>query len=661
MLRLTTPILSALLLLSACSKGDDTAPIRPVGKGHCASYDELRQPFFGDTHVHTDRSLDANTQGTRLSQADAYAFARGATIGIQPYDEDGNALRSLTLEAPLDFVLLADHAEYLGTIRTCEDPARPGYDHPDCQVFREDPETAFLFLNFNLGLPEDQVAYPDLCGEGGELCLEAGKEVWEEIRRDAEAAYDRTTSCEFTTFIGYEWSPGPGTLNLHRNVLFANDRVPDSAVSYFDEPYVEGLWRELRAGCLDRDDGCDVLAIPHNSNVSGGRMFEDVMEDGSPFDEAYVAERNAMEPLIEIYQHKGDSECLPGDLLGDELCGFEKIPANNLFDTITGLFSTPIPSDFVRSALGEGMRFERELGSNPFQYGVTAATDTHIAAPGAVSESDFPGHGGAGQANRTLPEGLSDTTYVSPGGIGGVWAEENSREAIFEAMRRRESFGTSGPRIVPRFFGGWSYPDELCQSPELAAVGYEQGVPMGGALELPTDANASAAPRFVVMAKQDPSGAPLQRIQIVKGWLDGEQHRTRVYDVAGEPDNGASVSLETCEPSGPGAAELCEVWEDPDFESSQDAYYYVRALENPTCRWSTRQCVEAGYDCTDPQTPMDEACCDPSAGLNTSLCEGVDCADPDSLPPVDARCCVPRAEPVIQERAWTSPIWYRAP
>jgi len=647
----------ASIVLAGCTSSDQS-PSRVPGKANCASFDALRQPFFGETHVHTDLSLDANTQATRLTQSDAYAFARGEAIGIQPYDDEGNSLRSLTIDAPLDFVMLSDHAEYLGMIRVCEDPERDGYDHPDCQLFRDDPESAFFTLNFPLGESEELTGHLELCGDGAARCLEAGLDVWAEVQEGADAAYDRSPSCEFTTFIGYEWTAGPLARNLHRNVMFANATVPNDVVSYFDEPYVEGLWRALRADCLDQNDGCDVLTIPHNSNLSNGRFFEDQMENGAPLDEAYVAERNAMEPIIEIYQHKGSSECLPGDLIGDELCGFETIPFNNLAAATFESFSAPPSTDFVRAALGEGMRFEVELGTNPFEYGIIASTDTHIAAPGAVSEAGFPGHGGAGQPNRTLPEAFTDSIYMGPGGLAGVWAEENSREALFEAMRNRETFGTSGPRIVPRFFGGWSYPEDLCDSVDFARIGYEQGVPMGSVLAPPTDGNASVAPRFAVMAKQDPAGGALQRLQIVKGWLDGGAHRTEVYDVAGDADNGADVDLTSCEVIGTGAAELCAVWEDPDFDPSLRAYYYARVIENPSCRWTTHQCVGANYDCEDPTTPIDDACCDPAAGLNTAFCDEIDCAIPD-LPPADARCCVPRVAPTIQERAWTSPIWYK--
>ena len=661
--RLTRGSVSALVLslaLTACGGSDASVAQRLPGKGNCDSFDELRQPFFGETHVHTTLSLDANTQGTRLSPDDAYGFARGETIGIQPYDEDGNSLRSLTIDAPLDFVMVSDHAEFFGTLAICNDPEREGYDQPECELYRDDPQAAYLPLNAYTGFPEPLVRYPELCGDAGVACIEAGMDVWAGVQQSAEAAYDRTASCEFTTFVGYEWTGSPAAKNLHRNVMFANATVPDLAVSYLDEPYVEGLWGVLRSLCLDPDDGCDVLTIPHNSNLSDGRYFENQMEDGNPFDEAYAAERNAMEPIFEIYQHKGDSECLPGTPIADELCGFEKVPFNNLADANFEIPSVPVPTDFVRAALGEGMRFEAELGANPFEYGFISSTDTHLAAPGAVSETNYPGHGGAGQPNIEPPEAFTDSVYNSPGGLAGVWAEENSREAIFEAMRNRETFGTSGPRIVPRFFGGWSYPEDLCDSTEFERIGDEQGVPMGSILSPPSDSDAPGAPRFAVVAKQDPNDAALQRLQVVKGWLDGDTYNTKVFDyVAGDVNNVADVDLTTCEPTGTGAAELCAVWEDPDFDPSQRAYYYVRVIQNPTCRWTTYQCVDAGYDCDNPSTAMDEACCDPSAGLNTAFCEAVDCTDPNSLPPADARCCVPRVEPSIQERAWTSPIWYK--
>jgi hypothetical protein len=648
--------------------------------GRCADFDELRQPFWGDTHIHTNLSLDANLQGTRTSPEDAYAFAQGEPIGIQPYDEDGNPTRMAQIDRRLDFVMLSDHAEFFGTIKACIDPSSPAYDDPTCGEYRAalefdaDPlevATIFVELNALIAVLPDAAHYAALCGPDGVYCVEAGMDVWGSVVEAAEAVYDRTDSCEFASFPGYEWSGGPETKNLHRNVMFKNANVTGLPYSYFDEPYVEGLWMRLQEECLDAGTGCDVLTIPHNSNLSDGIYFENKMEQ--PFTAEYVETRNAMEPIIEIYQHKGASECLPGEMNSDELCGFEIIPFSNLAATLLENITQPDPRGFLRYAYGEGMKHAASLGTNPFQYGITAATDTHISAPGFVAEDDFEGHGGAGQPNRFLPppEGFPDIEYLSPGGLTAVWAEENAREAIFSAIRRKETFGTSGPRIVVRMFGGWDYPSDLCSAQDLAAQGDAGGVPMGGNL---APQPGSSAPMFVVSAKQDAVGVPLQRIQIVKGWLEGDDYQVRVYEAAGDPKNGASVDLTTCTPEGDGFGDLCGVWQDPDFDPTERAYYYARVLENPTCRWTTYQCTNADYDCADWDVEAcDELkksgqssymcdCCDPATGLNVDWCPPQEaCNDPDSLPPADARCCVPRVEPSIQERAWTSPIWYQPP
>jgi len=648
--------------------------------GRCDDFDPLRQPFWGDTHIHTNLSFDANMQGTRTSQTDAYAFARGEAIGLQPYDADGRPTRMAQIDRPLDFVMVSDHSEFFGSLAVCDDPTSPAYDDDGCVQYRTavafdatPREAATIFVNVNsltAYLPEN-VQYPTLCGAGDVYCLDAGMDVWGAVVDDAESAYDRSESCEFTTFPGYEWSAGPGTRNLHRNVMFKNENVTPLPYSYFDEPHVEGLWARLDQECIATDSGCDVLTIAHNSNLSEGLYFENKMADGQPFTAQYVQTRNVMEPLIEIYQHKGASECLPGAATADELCGFEAIPFSNLAMTNLERITPPDPKGFLRHAYGEGMKLEASLGTNPFQYGITAATDTHVSAAGFVIEDDFKGHGGAGQANRFLPPpaGFPDIEYLSPGGLTAVWAEENAREAIFSAMRRKEAFGTSGPRIVVRMFGGWDYPTDLCDADDLAAQGYAGGVPMGGSL-LPQ--TGSSAPIFVVSARQDAMGTPLQHIQMVKGWLEGGEYQVQVYEVVGDPNNGASVDLDTCAAQGEGFADLCQVWQDPDFDPSQRAYYYARVLENPVCRWTTSQCAAAEYDCNDwdfgecaalkknLQSNYTCDCCDPATGLNEAFCDGVDCSDPGALPEAEERCCH-QVEPIIQERAWTSPIWYQPP
>ena len=669
MLRSSILALAVLsIAVAALGCGEDSKPFVDE-LGRCADFDELRQPFWGDTHIHTELSFDANMQGTRTTQEDAYAFARGEAIPLQPYDADGNPTRMAQLDRPLDFVMLSDHAEFLGTLVVCNDPDSPGYDGGQCvdyraaQAFDADPQdVVFIFVEINglTAFPPEDAHYPELCGPSDQYCLEAGMDVWGEIVNGAEVAYDRSDSCQFTSFPGYEWSGGPGAKNLHRNVMFKNGNVMDLPYSYFDEPYAEGLWARLQEECIDAGTGCDALTIPHNSNLSEGTYFENKMANGQPFTAEYVATRNAMEPIIEIYQHKGASECLPGETVSDELCGFEILPFSNLATTNQETITPPDPRGFLRAAYGEGMKLEASLGTNPFQYGITAATDTHISASGSVAEDDFKGHGGAGRPNRFLPppEGFPEIEYLSPGGLTAVWAEENAREAIFSAIRRKETFGTSGPRIVVRMFGGWGYPSVLCSADDLASQGYAGGVAMGGTLE---PQPGSSAPMFVVSAKQDVMGVPLQRIQIVKGWLEGADYQVKVYEVAGNPDNGASVDLDTCAPQGGGFGDLCNVWQDPDFDPSERAYYYARVIENPTCRWTTYQCTQKNYDCDNPLREIDFDCCDPTAGLNVDWCNAIDCSDPDTLPPTDARCCLPRVEPIIQERAWTSPIWYQPP
>jgi len=653
--------------------------------GRCSNFDELRQVYWGDTHIHTVLSFDANMQGTRTTQADAYAFARGEPITLQPYTEDGTATRMAQIDRPLDFVMLSDHAEFFGTLAICNDPDAIGYESRQCMDYRagqafgatvEEAGLPFVEINGFTAFPQDLVRYPELCGPDGMFCIDAGLDVWDDVIQQAEAAYDRSSSCEFTTFPGYEWSGGPGSRNLHRNVMFKNGTTT-FPYSYLDEPYEEDLWMRLKEECIDLDNECDVLAIPHNTNLSDGIFFLNQMANGEPFTPEYAELRLELEPVIELYQHKGNSECLPGEANADELCGFEIIPFSTLAATNLNNVTAPNPTGFLRYAYGEGMKLQDTLGTNPFAYGISAATDTHISAPGLVAEDDFKGHGGAGQPNRFLPPpgGFPDIEYLSGGGLTGVWAEENARDAIFTAFRRREVFGTSGPRIVVRMFGGWEYPDGLCDSEDLAAEGYDGGVPMGGELG---ERIGSGGPRFVVTAKQDPLGAPLQRIQIVKGWIQDGEQQVQVFDVAGDPNNGASVDLDTCATSGSGASDLCTVWEDPGFDDSQRAYYYARVIENPTCRWTTWQCSAAQYDCSEwdyeacaeldggfgmdyPQSSYLCDCCDPAAGLNVDWCESVNCSDPDSLSDEEERCCLPRVETSIQERAWSSPIWYQPP
>lgn len=659
-----TALLISLVVLSvACSRDKEGG--LPVCDGtecpvqSCDGFDRLRRPLFGDTHVHTTLSYDANVRGTRLGPEGAYRYARGEPIEIPPYDLDGNALRTIQRERPLDFAIVSDHADFFGAVSLCTDDSSSTYDHPECELYRSGPLPSFIAFGGRLTLPPNEANHPALCGEDASLCINEGVDVWQDVIEAAEAAHDRSSSCEFSNLIGYEWSGGPGSNNLHRNVVFRNSEVPGRAVGYFDEPYVEGLWEALRSECLEASGDCDVLTIPHNSNLAGGTFFRQTGRDG-PFDGDYAVERSVMEPLIEIYQHKGASECKPGEMVSDELCGFEILPFSNFAKITVGEFSEQDPRDFIRHALGEGMKLEASLGTNPFKYGIVASTDSHISAPGATREIDYPGQ--PTPAGSTT-SGFVDRPFRSPGGLAGVWAEENSREAIFLALRRKETFGTSGPQIVLRFFGGWSYPTDICDDANLAQIGYEQGVPMGS--DLPPRPGADRpGPTFVILALQDPGtsefpGTPLQRVQIVKGWIDTSgELQVRVLDVGGNPENGASVDPTTCEPNegSGGFASLCASWTDPSFDPDRPAYYYARVVENPTCRWTQHQCNAASVDCERPETIGEgfEECCD----LSDAECSeaNVDC---DGTPaPGFESCCRPRVPKAIQERAWTSPIWF---
>ncbi len=627
----------------------------------CTDFTELRRPFFGDTHVHTGWSFDASSQDTRNKPAQAYGFARGERMGIQPYDDNDVAQREIQLDRPLDFTAVTDHSEFFGEMRMCMTPGLPGYWHPVCMAHRWFPEYSFATFGAYGMAGKKRWGF---CGEGSSKCFAQANNTWQDIQQAAEDAYDRSADCSFTSFIGYEWTANVGTgQNLHHNVIFRNEHVPDRALSWIESPSQVQLWDYLEQECVRDKPGCDAVAIPHNSNLSGGLMFEtarvsDTTVPTAPVSAAEASRRARWNPLFEVMQHKGASECdnRLAAWKGDEFCNFELLDYDNFGGKSSGapggasmkfltLFvdsedlpvtKPPEETNFLRYALKKGLQQQQELGVNSFKYGLISSTDTHIAAPGLVMEKDFPGHGGAGMGSgEGMPEGLADDLEYGPGGLAVLYAEENTRDALFAAMQRREAYATSGTRPVLRFFGGWEYPEDLCASNDMVARGYAEGVPMGS--DLPSQPAGALAPTFLLAASYDPGtaqypGAPLQRIQLIKGsYLDGKLQET-VLDVAGG-NNNAGVDLNSCERRGNGHRQLCSVWTDSEFDPNAQAFYYARVLENPSCRWSQYACADAGVRCDDPAT----------------------------IPPGMEQCCAAGHEKTIQERAWSSPIWYTPP
>lgn len=670
------PLLLLPFTLSGCApgstdarQGQDPAAAeslisRSENRPACRNATKLRQALFGDLHVHTSFSFDAAANSTGATPADAYRFAKGEEIPFFPIDDAGKPTGSIRIDRPLDFVAVTDHGEFLGERRLCRDPESPRYDTEFCKGTRVSERQSMRMFGAVI-TTETPRRIPEVCGEDGKLCLEWAKSPWQKIIEAAEQAYDRSEDCTFTSFVGYEYTGTPGVSNYHRNVIFRGSTVPDLPVSYIDAPSDSELWARLDQVCVKAaggaaGPGCDYLTIPHNTNLANGRMgpyrgLEQTVEARR----AYSQKRLEREPIVEIFQHKGSSECINGltTVFGppDELCDMEAVRVIGREESITATAGTSqqpnLPtsqvteecapgatgsggmvgagcvarSDFVRSALLEGLEEEIATGLNPAKLGIIASTDTHAATPGAVSEADWRGHVSLESTpeERLQPGLLTSGIDGNPGGLAGVWAVENSRDAIFDALKRREVFGTSGPRIQPRFFGGWNFPQDLCNQHDLIERAYKGGVPMGGDLPSIRD---SQKPTFLALASRDPadSAAPLQQLQLIKGWIDADgKGRYQVLPIAGTPDSKATVDPTTGERTGAGHASLCTVYRDEDFAADQHAYYYLRVVENPSVRWSVYDCLRIA---------------------------------PEKRPPVCSDGSYPS---VIQEMAWTSPIWYR--
>lgn len=641
----------------------------PSAKQNCLDANPFGNAYFGDLHIHTAYSMDARSRDMLSTPADAYRFAQGYVAGLGPFDANGKPQRARRLSRPLDFAAVTDHAEWIGEINICTSPGSPSFDTEDCRAYRGEPDAEFsgfqgiigrFFNNRMFGLRGSDGRKSEICGPNDVLCRHSLKSAWLTNQAATEAANDTTENCRFTAFHGWEFSDGPGMSKVHRNVIFRNDRVPEIPVSAFETPGPTALWSRLDELCNNTNSGCEAITIPHNPNVSNGRMFTVSYLGESLAEQRRIARQRARyEPVVEMMQIKGESECKPGmwGVLGeDELCDFEKIrglaelgPKDCKADYGSGAIAglgCESRLDFARYALIEGLIEEQRIGINPYQFGLIGGTDNHNAAPGDVSEHNYEGCCANTDVNAesrlSMNRGFAGKGPVArnPGGLMGVWAVQNTRNDLFAAIKKRQVFATSGPRIVPRLFATWNVDAVKAQQEggeELVCAGNPNerlkggGVPMGGELHA---VPGSRSPMFIASAiadagTPDEPGAALQRLQIIKVWHDNQgQYHQQVNDVAGAQNNGAGVELSSCaitqDDSIPVKRMLCGTWQDPDYSPSQSAAYYLRVLENPTCRWSWRHCLAQA----DGQ--KSQSCSDPS---------------------------VPKT---IQERAWTSPIWLNA-
>ena len=604
---------------------DEDAVNATIGRPEFSPYagrDFPTRVYFGDTHLHTAVSVDAGTM-CRLSQEDAYRFALGEEVVTT------HGLRA-RLSRPLDFLVISDHAEMYGLmpqlLRGDQDilateKGRRWYD----MISSGERDTIFaaaMEIVASLQKPDPPFASDEIV-----------RSAW----RTYTALADRYNEPgRFTALIGYEWT-AIGGFNLHRNVVFRGDAsVANRTVpfSQFDSQNPEDLWRALKA--FEDETGAEVIAIPHNGNLSNGRMFTVETFDGDPLTREIAELRAHFEKIVEVTQIKGDGEAHPLLSPNDEFADYETWDDANL-DGTEVKEEWMLQYEYAREALQTGLKLEQQIGVNPFKFGMIGSTDAHTALTAVEEENFFGKHSGVEpEPHRwehvviSSPKDPNLTVYgwqQAASGYAAVWATENTREAIFDAMQRKETYATTGSRMAVRFFGGWEFNEADTQTRLPARAGYTKGVPMGG--DLPSAPNATDAPNFLVAAMKDPYSGNLDRIQIIKGWLDsdGKTHE-KVYDVvwSGDREPGADGSLpsvgNTVDVKNAtwsntiGSPELIAVWQDPAFDPDQRAFYYARVIEIPTPRWTAYEAKRFGIEMPD-EVPM-----------------------------------------TTTERAYTSPIWY---
>ncbi len=570
--------------------------------GQSAQGQELK-PLFGELHIHTSFSFDAFIFNTRATPDDAYSFGKGRPLK-HPLG------KTYQLKRPLDFMAVTDHGIFMGVISKMTDQSHPLSKHPIAKIINDaNPDvrsTAFapIVALARSGDTSGPLYDPSIL-----------RDTWDEIVASANRHYQPGT---FTTFIGYEWSTSDNGMNMHRNVIFKGDSAP-VPFTRADSQKPEDLWMWMDK---IRTEGFEALAIPHNSNKSDGRMFERETSWDTPFSRAYADQRNRNEPLVEVTQVKGTSETHPILSPNDEFADFEL----DEMRVASPIKITKFAGGYVRDAYRTGLEFQDTMGFNPYRFGLMGSTDSHTGIT-PLTEKGYSGKLGTldGTPERRF-SGPRTRMDFGASGLAGVWAQENTRESIYEALRRKETWATSGPRIIVRFFGGFDMKNVTPGAEGWIAAANNAGVPMGGELKA---SDGDGAPTFAVWAIKDPESGHLDRLQIVKGWSrDGKSHE-KVYDVCWSDDRvkdpatgklppvGNTVDLATATYSNTiGAVELMGLWQDPNFSAEQNAFYYVRVLEIPTPRWSLYDEVELGR----------------------------------SFPSDLAR--------TIQERAFTSPIWY---
>ncbi len=566
----------------------------------CPDYQSLRNLYWGDLHAHTSYSLDSYAVANRNDPKDAYAFARGAEVPIAAGDSGPIKAK---IDRPLDFLAVTDHSEFFDIVGECILGAAGNTDSPYCRAIRDQGSQAQTAAEALAGTEIVRVnpQPPPICrGTPSRIadCETAARTAWQKTQQAATAA---NVACSFTSLVAYEWTATTASANLHRNVIFGSSVVPEAPFDYVKYPTPLKLWRALDASCKSVS-GCDAITIPHNANASYGRMWETIdTREAIPYMERYQV-------LTEIFQHKGNSECLPGDALSDPNCDFEIIPGSFLGTAFGIGLGSPNsdsvvagPQGYVRPGLARGLTYAASHGDNPLQMGFVGATDTHNGTPGNVKEEGWVGH--LADSDNTPEKRLGKSPF-NPGGITGVWAPQNTRKEIFAALKRRETYATSGPRITLRVYAAPGIADDkaaqaLCDDPSFPkALVDAGGKPMGAAVQ------GAGKPYLFAFAMKDNDN--LAKIDFVK--------------LSTGPDGKVNVLVQPFALSGPAQSKACVFWSDPAYVPENQTLYYARVFQEPTWRWSH-------YDC--------------AARPGTAGCDATD---------LDAK---------VSERAWSSPIFFK--